>query len=629
MADKVLFWLALLFIRFLWVISPQSGYIHPDEYFQSPEITAGDVFGFQTLRTWEFNETFPIRSILFPHLTTGIPFIILKKLHSAYNGSPWILNTWSLALLPRVVYCSISLLIDLSAYKISQSININPAPVLFAIGTSYVTLVFHTRPFSNSLESVLFSLLLWLLTSHIFSSKNASHQTWGSTIRNFGIGILVTAGVWNRPTFLAFAVFPGLSWAYSFYTDSDTMKTFITQLIRPTFTVAVGAVITALLFISVDSIYYGYFSTNEGQLAVTPLNFIKYNLDTSKIKEHGLHPRFTHFLVNMPLLYGILALLFFLFLVVLIFKRDYLGCLWEFFVISAEDVQELTNNKIKQKKPLHQKIMTLKVMMLSVVVPVTLLSIIPHQEPRFLTPILLPLAILFGHLISGTKHLSFVKTSWLMWNILGCIVFGILHQGGMYSSLGYLQKHLAALDTNSSELTSVHLVFSNTYMPPRYLLAWPRCVPGSKYCQSFDKHLYVHDLGGKSNDELVKWLDQLVESEKKKMGKYTFEVFVICPSTLHFHHPLFPKEAQFFPHLSMENPPDFGTLLHFINSRASCKMKPGNRYADDEHYCTKMNQESIVTSLLKWTSFEFSLNLYKCKTINSYHSYNIKRSIKM
>lgn len=531
MADKLLFWLTFIFLRFLWVLYPQSGYIHPDEYFQSPEITAGDVFGFQTLRTWEFNETFPIRSILFPHLTTGIPFKILQKLYSVSNGSPWILNTWSLAALPRVVYCCISLLIDLSAYKISKTIDIDPAPVLFAIGTSYVTLVYHTRPFSNTLESVLFSLLLWLLTSHMFSTNNASRQIWQSTIRNFGIGILVTAGVWNRPTFLAFAVFPGLSWCYSQYTDSDTIKTFITRLLKQAGVVAFGAILTSSLFIAVDSIYYGYFSTNKGQLVVTPFNFIKYNLDTSKIKEHGLHPRFTHFLVNMPLLYGFLAVLFFLFLVVLIFKRDFIGCLWEFFMISAEDTQEVTSDKIKQKKPLHLKIMVLKVMMMSAVVPVALLSVIPHQEPRFLTPILLPLAILFGHLISGPKHSPFVKMSWLMWNILGCIVFGILHQGGMYSSLGHLQKHLAHLDTKGSELTSsIHLVFSNTYMPPRYLLAWPRCGPSSKNCQSFDKHLYVHDLGGQSRDGLVKWLDKLVKSEEKKMGNYTFEVIHVYSS---------------------------------------------------------------------------------------------------
>lgn len=523
MADEHLILLALICLRFFWVFYPQSGYIHPDEYFQSPEITAGDVFGFQTLRTWEFNETFPIRNILFPHLTTGIPFKILQKLYHVSNGSPWILNTWSLAVLPRAVYCCISLLIDLSAYKISQTINIDPAPVLFALGTSYVTLVFHTRPFSNTLESVLFSLLLWLITSHVFSTSNTPRHTWESTVRNFGIGIVVTAGVWNRPTFLAFAVFPGLSWCYSHYLGSDTLKTAIAQLIRQAWAIAYGAMVTSVLFIAVDSIYYGYFSTNEGQLAVTPLNFIKYNLDTSKIKEHGLHPRCTHFLVNMPLLYGILAVLLFLFLVVLIFKRDFLGCMQEFFMISAEDIQGVANTK--QKKSLHQKIMIFKVMVMSVVVPVALLSVVPHQEPRFLTPILLPLLILFGHLISGPQHSPFLRMSWFMWNILACIVFGILHQGGMYSSLGHLQRHLATLDARGSELTpSIHLVFSNTYMPPRYLLAWPRCGPGSIDCQSFDKHLNVHDLGGQSRDGLVKWLDQLVESEKKKIGNYTYKV---------------------------------------------------------------------------------------------------------
>jgi len=39
-------------------------------------------------------------------------------------------------------------------------------------------------------------------------------------------------------------------------------------------------------------------------------------------------------------------------------------------------------------------------MTLSVVVPVLALSAIPHQEPRFVAPVLLPLVFLYSHLIT-------------------------------------------------------------------------------------------------------------------------------------------------------------------------------------------------------------------------------------
>lgn len=78
-----------------------TGYIHPDEYFQNGEVTAGmlnwvftaithfhsglegRIFGYHKLRTWEWDPSFPMRSIVSPFLTTGIPFLIAKL---ALNG---------------------------------------------------------------------------------------------------------------------------------------------------------------------------------------------------------------------------------------------------------------------------------------------------------------------------------------------------------------------------------------------------------------------------------------------------------------------------------------------------------------------------------------------------------------
>lgn len=61
---KLQLYLVLLFLRLICALLP--GYIHPDEFFQSPEVTAGDVFGYDVFVPWEFKSELPARSIVLP-----------------------------------------------------------------------------------------------------------------------------------------------------------------------------------------------------------------------------------------------------------------------------------------------------------------------------------------------------------------------------------------------------------------------------------------------------------------------------------------------------------------------------------------------------------------------------------
>ncbi|VEL32177.1 unnamed protein product [Protopolystoma xenopodis] len=62
----------------VWLLQP--GYLHPDEFFQSVEVAAEDIFGVETFRAWEFRGDKPIRSLsaMFPF--THIPLIISRQL---------------------------------------------------------------------------------------------------------------------------------------------------------------------------------------------------------------------------------------------------------------------------------------------------------------------------------------------------------------------------------------------------------------------------------------------------------------------------------------------------------------------------------------------------------------------
>lgn len=51
---------------------------------------------------------------------------------------------------------------------------------------------------------------------------------------------------------------------------------------------------------------------SEGGIVLTPLNNLVYNLNVDNLAKHGIHPRYTHLLINLPLLFGPLAFLPFL-----------------------------------------------------------------------------------------------------------------------------------------------------------------------------------------------------------------------------------------------------------------------------------------------------------------------------
>lgn len=97
----------------------------------------------------------------------------------------------------------------------------------------------------------------------------------------------------------------------------------------------------AAFCINVDSVYYGSLSHTVnghpfrdfghvvstlfdptalatvrvlGDIVITPLNNLLYNMNTENLSLHGIHPRYTHFAINMPLLYGPLFIFGFMYI---------------------------------------------------------------------------------------------------------------------------------------------------------------------------------------------------------------------------------------------------------------------------------------------------------------------------
>ncbi len=72
-----IYWLFAI-LRVVLVLWPQPGYIHPDEFFQTVEVVAGDALGLDVHRTWEFNVTAPIRSMTLPGIAFGTPLLVMR-----------------------------------------------------------------------------------------------------------------------------------------------------------------------------------------------------------------------------------------------------------------------------------------------------------------------------------------------------------------------------------------------------------------------------------------------------------------------------------------------------------------------------------------------------------------------
>lgn len=493
-------WLIAVLLRFIWVCLPQTGYVHPDEFFQATEITSGDIFGFEHIRTWEFNEDFPVRTVAFPYVFAGFPLYILKKVLG--EGA---ITSRTLIVAPRLFISATSLIIDLSVYKISRHLHIDPAPSLCLLGTSFVTLVFFTRTFSNTAEVILVALLLQLVVSAISSGNTI--RTKKDCLRYFSMGVVVAAGVWIRPTFVAFASVPlvcllldicALKW-----TSNKTTIKFIGHTLRYCTCLGLGSILTMLVLIIADSHYFGYLP--KRQLVVTPVNFILYNLDTSSLKEHGLHPRITHFLINMPLLYGPLALALYAFTVRAVIKRKFVDCA---IILLSRRKEEGKNSDDYQAYRIQN------VLLWSCLVPVLLLSFIPHQEPRFISPVIIPLVILFSQSLFRPSFTPLRLSSWCLWNIVGCALFGILHQGGVYPCLAHLQQYLYNAKSQTYNIT-YHVTFYHTYMPPRHLLAWP--MHGHENQEGFHHSVALYDLKGSSEDALTEHLEMISRLSNKEL----------------------------------------------------------------------------------------------------------------
>ena len=325
-------YLLLCLLRAALILSP--GYIHPDEFFQGPEVFRVPACN----RTWEWQPQNALRSPV-------VPFVFAHLASRWLPGAWW----WSARLVPLLA----SFGVDLFVYRAAGTAKL----LLFA--SSWPALLLMSRSFSNGVEAVAVAGI----------ALARPHAVW--------VGCIGAAGLFARFTFPAFAV--------AFVRLPPRWKTIA------------AAVVVSAVIVAIDSRFYG-------RWVVTPVQSLLYNSKTDNVAAHGLHPRGLHALVNLPLLLGPILVL--------------------------------------RLRP-----------SLSWMLPLAILSLSPHQEPRFLLPLVAPAII-------ATKDGPVSRLEWTLHVAFHASVtgfFGFLHQAGVVPSLAGM-----ASDTR-------HAVFWKTYPPPLHV----------------------------------------------------------------------------------------------------------------------------------------------------------------
>ncbi len=335
-----LYWLLAL-LRVAMVLLPQNGYVHPDEFFQTVEAVSQDVLGLSVDRPWELNATSPIRSMTLPAVVYGGPLLALKSVSFALDyffPGMSLISSYTVLLAPRLAMLALSFSVDYCVYQVCVLYKHSFNRCLTTLASSYAMLVHCTRTLTNSLETALAAWLFYLVAvamkrsseSHLLQSIVKEEYDKAENIGDkvkvkkkqrlipsydyhhaAAIGVICAVGMFNRPTFAAFAAVPVFFWLQRGLHVHSYFQPFVTINFRA---VALFStfVVTGLLIILTDSLYYGDLTLRKlweldlkwSDWKVTPVQFVLYNSAPSNLAKHGTHPFYLHALVNIPILFG-------------------------------------------------------------------------------------------------------------------------------------------------------------------------------------------------------------------------------------------------------------------------------------------------------------------------------------
>lgn len=232
---------------------------------------------------------------------------------------------------------------------------------------------------------------------------------------------------------------------------------------------------------------------------ITPLNNLVYNSNASNLAAHGLHPHYQHFLANLPQLLGPAYVMMLLSL----FSRPAIPS-W------------LRNARA-----------------VSAVSATTLLSVFPHQEPRFLLPCV-PLLLSCFRLNNSRVLLA----TWVVFNTAMGFLMGVYHQGGVVPTQlaipSIVSSTASSFDTHLPEphRVSATVFWWKTYSPPLWLLGDNTNIINDHHSTPLTLDIDTRDLMGMSGPEMIQNLNQTVPPCQPTDTDTS--VFIVAPKSATF-----------------------------------------------------------------------------------------------
>ncbi|KAE8351682.1 GPI mannosyltransferase 4 [Aspergillus coremiiformis] len=468
-------YLLLLVIRVYFALSPS--YIHPDEHFQGPEVFAGRVLSYPSKLPWEFTADKPIRSVFPLWPTYDVPINLLRWFY-AETGAPTPPPYFIYYLLRGVMFLLSFVLEDWAVYELVPSARQRRATVVLA-ASSYVTWTYQTHTFSNSLETLFVAWGLVLIRRIV---ENKYHS---SVFSCAVLAFIAIAGLFNRITFPAFLALPGLQLLPHFWRKPISLLSF-----------AGFGVLFFGIAVLVDTAFYrpSIFLWDALRTPViTPINNLLYNSDRSNLALHGLHPHYQHFLVNLPQLLG------------------------PSYIMMAISLWSLPAIPTWMKNTRA----------VSAFSATAILSIFPHQEPRFLIPCV-PLLLSCFRVSRSRLFLA----TWIIFNATMGFLMGVYHQGGIVPAQLAMPSIVLGSSVGSSDASlgehssiSATVLWWKTYSPPLWLLG-----TNDKPSMSIE----TRDLMGISGPEMVEELQNLLPACEPAEANPVESVFLVAPKSATF-----------------------------------------------------------------------------------------------
>ncbi|KAI0719705.1 Alg9-like mannosyltransferase family-domain-containing protein [Fomitopsis betulina] len=456
-------YIVLLLLRFYFALRP--GYIYPDEYDRGKEVIAGGLrsIGVYTGPTATCGNL-PCRS-LYPSIWSSQLLLIASN----WNWKePAYLNPYVLFAAERVSLFLFSIFLDSTVLGTIADPEIR-ARAAVLLSSSYMMLTYQVRQYSTSIEAVMLALSFSVLRVRWEHGKLPSQKALIGRVVFFTL--YCVTGVFTGPSFLAVSlpiIYDVTVWSIhnsTYATAGKPRRAFWTHWIQFMAVPAiVGLVLTSFIIFLDTAVWW---KETQHSLTIIPLNWLRGGLSTGITTDQRGFTLWKHPLVSLLWVVGP-GLLFYGFRAAREIFRPAPPAVA--LSLDPEDVDwENENTSVPPNYSARHSRVILDVIIGSMAV----FSILWHQEPRVLTPLLVPFVLIVAR---TTQIRRMGRAFWIPWvvsNVVLSIVFGIFHQGGVIPSLMNLHDHLGHINRTAPpdfNGTLASVVYWKTYPPQWHML---------------------------------------------------------------------------------------------------------------------------------------------------------------